>query len=405
VSKIIFCHFRTCPDIPAWRIWTFRRMLKKGCWAAGLVSAALLSHVSAQAPALRQIDRQVAATDSRGDSKLLKFRPVSLMDSPDMIGGEALRLLIPADWQFEGEVVWRNNPSYPAGTKIRVLNPKGVEEIGAMPNLLFYWNPYVTRFFPIGGMYLGNEIRQPIFEPSAALRAFVLPRYWANLGRAHVVAQEDLPQLAALGPLKYPDLKNRGIFRAGKLRLEYQQGGAAVQQDVYWLIVAFEAPIMGTMSTFWGIDEIRYSRAGKGKLDDQYRLMQTIAYSVRPNLQWFARYQQLTQMLTQNQMDASNRAVELSHYLSRTNDQITSTIRRSYENRQVAMDRINERFDNYVRGVEDYRDPHSGSVVQLPSGYGEVWANSNGEYVLSNDPNFNPNTKSTQDWQRLRRQQ
>jgi hypothetical protein len=375
------------------------------CLAAGLVSAALLSNVFAQPPGLQRANPQATRSDYHSNGKVLMFRPVSLMDSPNMIGGEVLRLLIPTDWQFEGEVVWRNNPSYPAATKIRVFNPKGVEEISAMPNLLFYWNPYVTRYFPIGGMYLGNEIRQPVLEPIAALRAFVIPRYWVNLSHARVVAQENLPELAALGPLKYPDLKDRGVFRAGKLRLEYEEGGMTVQQDVYCLIVAFEAPIMGTTSTFWGIDEIRYSKAEKGKLEGQYKLMQTIAYSARLNLRWFARYQQLTQMLTQNQMEASNRAVELSRYLARTNAQITSTIRQSYESHQAAMDRINERFDNYIRGVNDYRDPNSGSVVQLPSGYGEAWSNSNGEYLLSNDPNFNPNTKSTQNWQRLPRQQ
>jgi hypothetical protein len=351
-----------------------------------LFSAALASSLFAHGPA---------------SSPTMVFRRVSLVDSPNMIGGEALQLLIPADWQFQGQIVWRNNPAYPAAAKMRAFNPKSVEEIGAMPNLLFYWNPYVTRFFPIGGTYLGNEIRQPVLAPGTALRTFVLPRYWPELRSARVVREENLPELAAAGPLKYPDLKDTGTFRAGKLRLEYEQNGATIQQDVYCLIVAFQAPINGTISTFWGIDEIRDSKAPKGKLDEQYKLMQTIAYSTRLNLQWFARYQQLTRMLMQNQMNASNRAVELSRYLARTNNEVTSTIRQSYENRQAAMDRINERFDNHVRGVEDYRDPYSGSTVQLPSGYQEVWANRNGEYLLSNDANYNPNVKSNLGWQRL----
>jgi hypothetical protein len=404
VNKILVCHFRDRQGAARLGFALSSRAMNR-LSAAGLVCVVLLSHVFAQAPVTRPLNGQAPAADPHGSGKVLMFRPVSLMDSPNMIGGEALRLLIPADWQFQGEVVWRNHPTYPAATKIRVFNPKGVEEVGAMPSLLFYWSPYITRFFPIGATYLGNEIRQPVLEPTAALHAFVLPRYWPNLRGARVVSQEDVPQLAAIGPLKYPDLKDRGIFRAGKLRLEFDQGGVTVEQDVYCLIVAFQAPMMGTMSTFWGIDEIRYSRAAKGKLDDQYKLAQTIASSVRLNLRWFARYQQLTQLLTQNQMDASNRAVELSHYLARTNAEITSTIRQSYENRQAAMDRINQRFDNYIRGVEPYRDPHSGSVVELPSGYGDVWANANGEYLLSNDPNFNPNSKSTQSWQRLPKQQ
>ncbi|MBV9084696.1 MAG: hypothetical protein JOZ62_18625 [Acidobacteriaceae bacterium] len=356
----------------------------------------VVSHALPLGPQTRPTDASAAPT--------LTFRPVSLNDSPNMIGGEALRLLIPANWQFDGEIVWRNNPAYPAAVKARTFNPKGVEEIGVMPNLLFYWNPYVTLYFPIGGTYLGNEVRRPVLEPIAALRTFVLPRYWPNLRDARVVAQQDLPELAALGPLKYPDLKQTGRFRAGKLRLEYFERGVPVEQDVYCLTVAFDSQVNGTISTFWGIDEIRYSKAPKGKLDEQYKLMETIGCSTKLNLRWFARYQQLTQILMQNEMNASNRAVELSRYLARTNDHITSTIRQAYENHEAAMDRINERFDTYIRGVEDYRNPSSDSVVQLPSGYTEAWTNSNGEYLLSNDVNFNPNLKSNQGWQRLPKQ-
>jgi hypothetical protein len=368
-----------------------------------MLSVGLLCHLMAQTPPQRQTNRQVTPESSHSP-KVLILRPVSLMDSPNMIGGEALRLLIPADWQFDGQVVWRNHPSYPAAARIRIFNPNGLQEIGSMPSLLFYWNPYATRFFPIGGNYLGNEVRPPVLEPGAALRTLVVPRYWPSLANARVVAEENLPQLAALGPVKYPDLQDTGTFRAGKIRLEFEQSGKTVQQDVYCLIVAFQAPVMGTTSTFWAIDEIRYSRAEKGQLDDQYRLAEAISYSMKLNLQWFARLQQVSQMMTQNAMNASNRAVELSRYLARTNDQISSTIRQSYENRQAAMDRINEHFDNYIRGVESYRDLRSGSVVQLPSGYGEAWSNGNGEYLLSNDANFNPNTKSTQSWQRLPKQ-
>jgi hypothetical protein len=335
----------------------------------------------------------------------LTLRTVSVMDAPNRIGGEALRLLVPADWQFQGEVVWRNHPNYPASARLRTFNPNGVEEVGFMPNLLFYWNPYITAYFPIGSYYLGNEIRQPALEPSVALRTYVIPRYWPNLGAARVVGEQELPELATLGPLKYPDLKNTGTFRAGKVRLEFEEKGVPVQQDVYCMIVAFQAPAMGTMATFWGIDEIRYSKAEKGKLESQYKLLQAVSYSVKLNMEWFAKYVQVTQMMTQNAMNASNRAVDLSRYLARTNAQITSTIRQAYQDHEAAMDRINAQFDNYVRGVDNYRDPRSGSTVQLPSGYNQVWANANGEYVLSNDPNFNPNAHSGQDWQRVAKKQ
>jgi hypothetical protein len=48
--------------------------------------------------------------------------------------------------------------------------------------------------------------------------------------------------------------------------------------------------------------------------------------------------------------------------------------------------------------VEGFYDPNRQDVVELPSGYGHAWANNGGEYVLTDDPNFNPNQESTQSW-------
>ena len=332
------------------------------------------------------------------------FRPVALTDAPNMIGGEAYRLLIPAGWQFQGSMVWRNNPANPASPKLRVLDPAGTSEIGLMPDIPFYWNPGTLAYFPPGSSYLGNEVRQPVLDATAAIRTIILPRYWPKLQGARVVKQEALPDLAASGALKYPELNGRATFHAGKVRLEFQEGKTTVQMDVYCLIGAVQVPVAGMTSTLWGIEEIRYSKAAAGQLDDQYKTFRVVHQSLRPNLRWFARYQQLVQILVQNQMDASNRAADLSRYISRTNDQITASIRQSYENRQAAMDRVNDRFDRYIRSVDAYHDPLSGNNVELPSGYGQAWSNASGEYILSDSPNFNPNVGSNLGWQKMTKQ-
>jgi hypothetical protein len=38
-------------------------------------------------------------------------------------------------------------------------------------------------------------------------------------------------------------------------------------------------------------------------------------------------------------------------------------------------------------------------VVELPSGYGHAWANNLGEYILTEDPNFDPNVQSNLHWE------
>jgi hypothetical protein len=49
--------------------------------------------------------------------------------------------------------------------------------------------------------------------------------------------------------------------------------------------------------------------------------------------------------------------------------------------------------------VDGFYDPHREEVVELPSGYGHAWANNLGEYILTEDPSFNPNLESTQHWE------
>jgi len=331
------------------------------------------------------------------------FKPVSLMDRPDMIGGEVFRLLIPSGWKLDGEVVWRMNPANPASFSMRVSDPAGVSEVGLMPDIPCFWDPTVANYIPIGSSYLGSEVRPPIMDPAQCLRNMILPRYWRDLQGASIVKQQELPELAALGPQKFPEAPG-ARFRAGKIRLEFQQRGVAVEQDIYCLIGALQLPAM-SRPIVWGPDEIRYSKAERGKLDEQYKIFQTISYSMRQNLKWFNRYQQLVQAMVQNQIAATNRVGDLSRYIARTNDEISATIRRSYETRQAAMDRINERFDRYIRGVDEYQNPFSQSTVQLPSGYGEAWVNSAGEYIVSDSPNFNPNVGSNREWRRMAKEQ
>ncbi|MBV9441522.1 MAG: hypothetical protein JO217_02390 [Acidobacteriaceae bacterium] len=89
--------------------------------------------------------------------------------------------------------------------------------------------------------------------------------------------------------------------------------------------------------------------------------------------------------------------------VSRVNDQISATIRQNYETRRAALERANANFDRYIRSVDQYQDPLKGAAVELPSGYRNVWANALGEYILSDDANFNPNVGSNRSWRQLQR--
>lgn len=66
-------------------------------------------------------------------------------------------------------------------------------------------------------------------------------------------------------------------------------------------------------------------------------------------------------------------------------------------------DKGSEQFSDNTLGIDRYFDPYVGREVQLPSGYNHAWSNNNGEYIVSDNPNFNPNVGSNLHWEALER--
>jgi hypothetical protein len=48
-------------------------------------------------------------------------------------------------------------------------------------------------------------------------------------------------------------------------------------------------------------------------------------------------------------------------------------------------------FDQNIRGVQTFRDPTTGNTMELSNQFDHAWLNGSNEYVMSDDPNFNPN--------------
>jgi hypothetical protein len=57
--------------------------------------------------------------------------------------------------------------------------------------------------------------------------------------------------------------------------------------------------------------------------------------------------------------------------------------------------------DQLVRGVQTFRDPSTGNTFEMSNLYDHAWLNGSNEYLMSDDPNFNPNGKLNGNWQSL----
>jgi hypothetical protein len=313
----------------------------------------------------------------------------------------AFGILVPSGWKKKGGVVWNLKEAQLAYMQIKFYNPAGSEQVEFFKNKAFYWQPPGTWIyqFRTGSHYLGCEVQPATTDPRAFVEKFFLPRERRGVG-ARVTATEDLPKIAKAAGKSLPGGLSPTI-RAGRVRLEYRLDGKEMQEDVYVTLAATRSPYNRNV-IFWGPTMLYSFRAEKGKLDAQTPLFNAMVSSSVIYLKWKAGYEYVQRLWTQGQMQAIANAGHISRIIAQNGEEIRQMYSRSYERRQRTYDRIYRNYSNYIRGVSDYKDPHSGDVVTMPSGYDHVWINRLGEYHLSNNPNYNPNLHGNQSWSQAR---
>ena len=83
--------------------------------------------------------------------------------------------------------------------------------------------------------------------------------------------------------------------------------------------------------------------------------------------------------------------------------EISRIYSQAWEQQQRVQSGLAQQYSQYIRGVETYVDRISGERVELASGHGQAWSNGRGEYILSNDSNFNPSIAFRERWEEMPR--
>ncbi len=340
------------------------------------------------------------------NSEPIKFKTLQYIDK-EGIGIEAFRMLIPSDWKFDGKIYWlMDNPAMPAVSAFKVSNTKGSEELEVFPNHAYFWstNPLTLSIQPIGSRYFGAEVRQPV-SPLEFIQNILIPEYRNNVSNLRIIEKQRVPELAQelVKAQQAPGVTFAAD--AGKIKVEYQRNGIWFEEIFFAVIESMTYPIQSiygiTSNTNWFGDYLFSFKAEKGKLDASTKTFQTMVNSFQLNPQWFNKYNQLVEFLIQNQIQRIQAIGQISRIISQTSNEISDMMMQSYQNRQSTYDRISENFSQMIRGVDSYYNPIEQKHVELPSGYKTAWTNSLGEYILSDDPSFNPNIGSSINWQKM----
>jgi hypothetical protein len=336
----------------------------------------------------------------------LSLKPFAYYDP--QAGLEAFSLMVPEGWQVRGGVTWvPQRPSTPSQIGVQIFNPSGLEAFEAIPNLYFSWsvNSMSQMLSPFGKMVFGYEVCQPM-PAREAMRKSVLPRY-RKYSDLTIVGEGPAQELVQAVMQNQTNSSQGGqySFDSVRMRLHYSINNQPVAEEISGISEYNRIPIPGMFGTSeyvsWSMGYMTGFRAARDKLESFTDLYRAMFASIRINPAWLAVVQQVSQGLTNNTIRSIHQVGELSRQISRNFNQITDMNMQGWQERSASQDRISENFSQNIQGVDPYFDPNTGQNVELPSGYTQAWSTPLGEYLVSDDPNFNPNIGSTQTWTQL----
>jgi hypothetical protein len=347
-------------------------------------------------------------SSSTDTGTVVKYKTVSFVDS-EGTGTKAFSMLIPVDWQSEGNIDWiLDNPAMPVAGEFRAWNPDGNEEFDYFPNQAFFSsnNPMNVEMFPPGSRYFGALVHSPL-GPVDALKEIALPLFRKDVEDMKVVDEKTLPPVGSF--FETGTDPTTGVITSaegGKIRVEYTLNGVAMEDEMYCIIqsqdIPVQVPFYGvTRNVNWYMTYLQSFRAEKGKLDSGAKVFQTISYFARTDVNWLNKYTQVVNYLIQQQIKQIESLGQLSRIVSETSNEISDANYDAWEQSQNVKDRLADDFSDSILNIQSYTNPIDGSTVDLPSGYSSAWTNSLGEYILSDSASYDPNTESNLNWQQL----
>ena len=296
----------------------------------------------------------------------LKFRRLSVKD-PGINNIEAVSLLIPAGWKTEGGVQWFPDYSILANLLMRITDPQTGAAIEFLPLQNFTW--LTQRVVPMqpGTNYLGNILWQPITDVPQFIQMFYVPQAMRQLQGARVVAQEDLPKVAAAVARAYGGQSS--VVRARPLRVSAERPTVGRKPSTARCLHELAAghALVGPLGLLVprAKGSARSPDAGD-EHDDEHGAAQ-------PGVVWRVHVRPEAVSGPDEPEHPERRGDQCDDHAQQRGD--SPDVQRIVPPGSESQDRISQSFSEYVRGVETYKNPYEGRPVQLPSGYNDAWVN------------------------------
>ena len=285
----------------------------------------------------------------------------------------------------------------------------GITRIQGVPNYSWQYSDDPQELHnltdPNRRTHTGNQSNDtcPVSKPLSAEQYFRQIVLNGLKPQMTVVSVEPFPVLDQLvrqrNGMPPTDDRNGGArIDAIRVRLEFQQDGKPME---LWYAVALVTQTYrvgrGSLYDMHAAGQMIMG-APKGNLDANDKLFKVVMSSIQPTPQysaftnkWIANYYQIQ----------ANKEAAMDKIQADLDSFITQTYMHMSANAQRVSDQGFRANDQNLRDVQTFRDPTTGRKVELSNQYDHAWLNGANEYVMSDDPNFNPNAQLSGSWNKL----
>jgi len=340
---------------------------------------------------------------------------------------EAFSILIPANWKFDGRIIWNPPGTACAGNnqEVKASAPDGKYSFEMFPNDMWGFNsdPQMDQFnrSQPSVKYCGNG------EPMNATVYFRNVFAPNELGNAEIVSLNENSN--GVQVMEESNNKTRQeLMRYGAAQVNLYP--SAVYAKVKWSngtegivvcgvnIVETIVPNMynGTSTKIFTTvaSERVVLKHPAGDSAQAANLMSVMLSSVRTNTEWkntvnnfwasIRQQKQIAHIGKIRMMDEQTRQMGANAIKKgQQNLNNMDANMRNWEASQQSQDRIHTNFVKAIREVETYRDETG--KVELSSGYNHAWSRSDGgSFIMSDNPNFDPSSVlQDQRWKEMKK--
>ena len=375
------------------------------------------ANAPSSAPSEPKSHASPSASAASGQNYFL-MKQVKIIDQGLGQGKPAYDLMIPKDWQFKGAVNTHEAQGGCFGDWFSVYgdatSPDNSIEFQIAPQ--FTWQ-YMDD--PAGQQQMQAQNQKdakygmkpcPVRAPIKAeefLRKDMVPKCTKACKNTTVVSAETFPQLEQmvrhqLGLPFEPSGGNAGNTRIDAARVRVAFNDEKGQPAEGWMaaaIVVHTMPGGGRGQAYdWHAVSVLFFRVPKGQLDANDKLFKMIASTIHPEAEWQKWSNGVIASLYQRkQEELAKQAAMLAAFRAHVADVINGVTANSMAGaNQAAFGQ-----DQLIRGVQTFRDPTTGNTTELSNLYDHAWLNGSNEYVMSDNPNFNPNGQVDGNWNQL----